>query len=399
MKFPSIELLQLVGTRLGFGSLEPGASIVTEPPSSEIDEQGLSTAGYPAPPPPDPNWLSARPLAAHEELAYEFGRQQQQQQPTAVLEQPDNREPEGSGVGRLLAQLSFSTAFHESPEAQQPSLPLPLNPLNQPPATSTRAGRALVVGFPTGQRPRLQQILGQHLAGEIEFLPLESLPDRTSEAASAALLLLNIASVTVVQRNRKELLDLIAAGRPVLLTGSRVAMKQLGIDGGEDANWDFQPVPWDPDEMTWRVRKLLQNSQPQAAQAPTPPVAARRIVIADHDPITRSLVESTLALPGIVSVSATEDGEAALERVRELRPDVLVMDLSLPNRDGFQLLAEIKRSKDLQKTRVIVLTARQAELDILRAFGLGADDYVTKPFSPLELRARVQRLIVRGGAE
>ena len=65
----------------------------------------------------------------------------------------------------------------------------------------------------------------------------------------------------------------------------------------------------------------------------------------------------------------------------------------MPNRDGFEVLASIKNDKSLADVRVILLTARQQEADIARGFGLGADDYVVKPFSPMELVARLQRVL------
>ena len=88
----------------------------------------------------------------------------------------------------------------------------------------------------------------------------------------------------------------------------------------------------------------------------------------------------------------TEDGEAAWEAIQKSQPGAVILDLTLPNRDGFQLIADIRRLRT-RKPKIIVLSARQSEADILRAFALGADDYVTKPFSPLELSARLTRLV------
>ena len=73
----------------------------------------------------------------------------------------------------------------------------------------------------------------------------------------------------------------------------------------------------------------------------------------------------------------------------------MILETGLPGLDGFQIVAELKRDPNLAKLRVMFLTARQSEADILRAFSLGGDDYLTKPFSPLEAVARIKRLLER----
>ena len=80
---------------------------------------------------------------------------------------------------------------------------------------------------------------------------------------------------------------------------------------------------------------------------------------------------------------------------RSKQVDVSILEIGLPGLDGFQILAALKRDPDLAKVRVVFLTARQNEADILRAFGLGADDYITKPFSPMEVAARLKRILGR----
>ena len=87
------------------------------------------------------------------------------------------------------------------------------------------------------------------------------------------------------------------------------------------------------------------------------------------------------------------DGPKALEAARRLRPHAAVLDVNMPGMDGYEVLAAI-RAENIP-ARVMLLTARQQESDVIRGFTLGADDYVVKPFSPMELVARIKRLVVR----
>jgi DNA-binding response OmpR family regulator len=118
-----------------------------------------------------------------------------------------------------------------------------------------------------------------------------------------------------------------------------------------------------------------------------------RVLIVDDEPDVRSLVATALemALPGVV-LSEAGDGEEALRAIRQSPPDIVILDLALPSRDGFSVLEELRRESTLP---VIVLTARGMEHDKIRGLELGADDYMTKPFSPRELVARVHTVLRR----
>jgi DNA-binding response OmpR family regulator len=93
------------------------------------------------------------------------------------------------------------------------------------------------------------------------------------------------------------------------------------------------------------------------------------------------------------AVACAFDGVAGLETVRRTRPDLVILDLMLPGMDGFDVLREIRADEQTRSTPVLMLTALGEEAQVSRAFGLGADDYMTKPFRPAELLARVQRLL------
>src|SRR6185503_2970461 len=117
----------------------------------------------------------------------------------------------------------------------------------------------------------------------------------------------------------------------------------------------------------------------------------KSILVVDDEPRIAQLARDYLEHAGFaVRIAAT--GEAALQAVRRDRPDLVVLDLGLPGLDGLDVTRAIRRESNLP---VIMLTARDDELDKLLGLELGADDYLTKPFSPRELVARVRAVLRR----
>lgn len=114
-----------------------------------------------------------------------------------------------------------------------------------------------------------------------------------------------------------------------------------------------------------------------------------RILVVDDEPNIREVVERYLRREGFDTIAAS-DGEEALARVADA--DLVVLDLMLPKIDGIEVLRQIQSSRDVP---IIMLTAKSEETDKLVGLGVGADDYVTKPFSPRELVARVQAVLRR----
>jgi two-component system KDP operon response regulator KdpE len=118
-----------------------------------------------------------------------------------------------------------------------------------------------------------------------------------------------------------------------------------------------------------------------------------KILVVDDEPDVRALVSTALEYsPVDVEMLEAGDGEEALRLIRTSQPDMIILDLALPTRDGFSVLEELRRESTLP---VIVLTARGMEHDKIRGLELGADDYMTKPFSPRELVARIQTVLRR----
>jgi len=116
------------------------------------------------------------------------------------------------------------------------------------------------------------------------------------------------------------------------------------------------------------------------------------VLVADDDEDILALVAFRLERAGYAVVTA-RDGEQALTLARERRPDLAVLDVMMPRLTGYEVTECLRREEATRRIPVILLTARAQEADVTRGFAAGADDYVTKPFSPQELRARVQAML------
>ena len=120
----------------------------------------------------------------------------------------------------------------------------------------------------------------------------------------------------------------------------------------------------------------------------------RTILVVDDEPRIVEIARDYLERAGF-QVASAGDGPAALTLTRSLRPALLVLDLMLPGMDGLDITRALRRDPDLQHLPIIMLTARVEETDRLIGLELGADDYLTKPFSPRELVARVRSVLRR----
>jgi DNA-binding response OmpR family regulator len=131
-----------------------------------------------------------------------------------------------------------------------------------------------------------------------------------------------------------------------------------------------------------------------ATASPTPAardVRQRLVLLTDDDPEVTRITDAHVRASGYRTQLAF-DGDQALQVIRVQKPDAVVLDLMLPKRTGFDVLAEVRQMPP-PRPHVLVLSARGREEDVTRAFGLGADDYMIKPFSPQELIARLGRLL------
>jgi DNA-binding response OmpR family regulator len=195
------------------------------------------------------------------------------------------------------------------------------------------------------------------------------------------------------------------ANLPVILVGRREHL--MGLDPVVYSRVrEFLVDGWQPEEALMRLRLALStapsprpNDQPLSTpeayrtapleRAPRPKEKIR-VLIADDDKTIQMLVRAAMVNQNL-DCMVTSDGQEAIQALHEFRPHAAILDVNMPNMSGFEVLAQIRRES--LPIRVILLTARQQDEDLSRGFSLGADDYVVKPFNPMELVLRLKRLL------
>jgi len=116
------------------------------------------------------------------------------------------------------------------------------------------------------------------------------------------------------------------------------------------------------------------------------------ILVVDDDPVILQLLQVNFEMEGFTVITAA-DGQQGVDRTRADRPDVVVSDVMMPKMSGIELVAQLKGDPDTSGIPILLLTAKAQQADIGAGMDAGADDYVTKPFEPLDLVDRVNRLL------
>ena len=253
------------------------------------------------------------------------------------------------------------------------------------------AGKRIgLVGFEPAESARLARAFEQARALAAPLAPAEIEPD-SATARGFDLLVLNLSPALLDSRWAGEGFSSTNA-MPLLVAGTWEAMLAGDAVLPEQAS-DFLLAPWCPEEALLRAARILCRQPAAARVAAAPPSSGEPVVVvADDDLTIAALLTATLRSHGI-RCHIARHGREALEMTRQLRPSALVLDVNMPRMDGFQVLTELKHDPLTASTPVVLLTVRRQEVDVLRGFGLGADDYVTKPFSPVELLARLKRVM------
>jgi DNA-binding response OmpR family regulator len=136
---------------------------------------------------------------------------------------------------------------------------------------------------------------------------------------------------------------------------------------------------------------VINSTRPHGPAHQDPPSTGVRVLVVEDDRSISQLVASYLEREGFI-VDVAGDGETGVDLTRSLRPDIVVLDLMLPGMDGIEVCRQIRTFSDAY---VVMLTARIEEIDRLIGLSVGADDYLTKPFSPRELVARIRAMLRR----
>jgi len=122
-----------------------------------------------------------------------------------------------------------------------------------------------------------------------------------------------------------------------------------------------------------------------------------RVMAVDDDHVIRGLLEVNLEMEGHEVITAV-DGQDALDRVRDERPDLILLDVMMPNVNGWQVAETLKNDPETRNIPIVFLSARAMEADVRKGTDLGVQAYVTKPFDPIDLMDLVNRLIAERSA-
>jgi CheY-like chemotaxis protein len=253
------------------------------------------------------------------------------------------------------------------------------------------AGRRFaLMGFETAESDPIIAALGTvrgigHVVGATPNIPgLNSFSpfDACFINASAAGVGERPAAIEMIARSRK----------PAVFVGTLDELV-AGFAAFTDLNRDFIARPWKPEELLLRASRILRYVETaEIAIEFAVRTGARRVVLADDDATTIVML-TTILRHFNFECEVAYDGLQALELARKKRPDLLLMDVSMPKMDGFEALNVLRGDSATRNTPVILVSALHDEAEVVKGFSLGAADYITKPFNSGELMARINRVL------
>jgi CheY-like chemotaxis protein len=160
-----------------------------------------------------------------------------------------------------------------------------------------------------------------------------------------------------------------------------------------DLNRDFIMRPCQAEELLLRTYRILMFIETAVAALPAAVRNGnRRVVLADDDATTVVMI-STILKHFHFECDIAHDGVQAFEIARNKRPDLVLLDVSMPRMNGFEALTALRSDLATRNTRIILVSAHHDEAEVVKGFSLGADDYITKPFNSGELMARINRVL------
>jgi CheY-like chemotaxis protein len=301
--------------------------------------------------------------------------------------------PGWSTIALHQALTALAAAFAAPREAADTPIPESI-------AAELARKRFALIGFPDEEAERVCEALGK--VGALPRLFAADDPPSAEALRDCSVLMVHVRPETAAVPWLK---PGAPASQPLVLVGGREALLALPPSVQARA-CEFLIDGWQPEEVVMRLSFALSRNAPRALGAAvaesgsaataghsavtTAPKGKMEVLIADDDIHVLAVIQGALQSLGMDCRTAL-NGPDALRLVREHRPHAAVLDVNMPGMDGFEVLAGIRQ--DEMPIKIIMLTARQHERDVLRGFELGADDYVVKPFNPLELAARLKRLL------
>jgi DNA-binding response OmpR family regulator len=249
--------------------------------------------------------------------------------------------------------------------------------------------RFAVMGFEPPERDSIITALGTvrgigHVVGGAPSIPgLNSLSpfDACFINASAARVGEQPAPIEVIARSRK----------PAVVIGScDELIARFPVVA--DVNRDFIIRPCQPEELLLRAYRVLRIAETMEIATESPVRDGSRCVVVADDDATTVVMISTILKHFNFQCEVAHDGEEVLEIARKKKPDLVLLDISMPHMDGFEALTALRADSATCNTPVIMVSAHHDEAEVVKGFALGADDYVTKPFNSGELIARINRI-------
>jgi CheY-like chemotaxis protein len=188
-------------------------------------------------------------------------------------------------------------------------------------------------------------------------------------------------------------LEMVARSRkPAIIIGNleELVTRFAAVAG---LNRDFILRPCGPEEMLFRAYRIIGFVETAAAEAVPPSRNGGRLVVLADDDATTIVLISTILKHFNFACEVAHDGVQALEVARARKPDLVLLDVSMPKMNGFEALTAMRGDSATRNTPIVLVSGRHDEADVVKGFTLGADDYISKPFNSGELMARINRVL------
>ncbi|MDQ6704799.1 MAG: response regulator [Acidobacteriota bacterium] len=298
---------------------------------------------------------------------------------TASASQQDRKRRKAAGIDNYIAKPVRREAVEAVLSRYAP------NASNDRPLPSMSLDQRVLHEFMElfdGDATRIRELIDLFLATASASLGLlrQGVEDENAEALIHGAHSLRTASAQFGAHRMQNICTTIEVlARTGSISGTEVLLQELSL-AYERVSREIQPAQWVAPK-----RDSIPTARYFGSNVPGD------LLVAESDMLTARFLKGSLGAAGFRVVHVT-DGEAALAAFRQERFQTIILDSDIPKLDGFGVLTALRLQKNAPNTPVVMISSRKREHDVLQAFDLGADDYVTKPFNPLEVVCRVRRL-------